>query len=80
MSNFANGTYEHASGRLREFRRGDYLLGSLPYTLDRSAACPRWEQFIAEACGGHTAVIRLVQAVFRYVLEPKDREATRPPM
>jgi len=73
LSNFANGTYEHRSGRLREHRRGDLLLGCLPYDYEPRAVCPCWERFIAEACGGDAAVVQLVQAVFRYVLEPKDR-------
>lgn len=73
LSNFANGTYEQASGRLRDHRRRDYLVGCLPYDFAPNATCQRWEGFISEACGGDAAVMTLVQAVFRYVLEPKDR-------
>lgn len=75
---FQNGTLDIGTGQFSSNHAPlDRLTCLRPYAFDRSAQCPTWLHFIAEAMEGDAERIQLIRAIFRYAMlpRPKDRKA-----
>lgn len=68
LINLKNGTYEidRDRGRLRKFRREDFLTYQLPFEYQESAACSMWQMFLDEVLPDRSAQLVLAE-YFGYV-------------
>lgn len=71
---FSNGTLDTVSGQfIAAHNPFDRLTRLRPYCFNPSAQCPTWLKFIHEAMGGDPDLIKLIRAMFRYVVLPRPR-------
>jgi putative DNA primase/helicase len=68
LLNCRNGTVDLRTGRLRPHRPADLLTKMAPVDYDPGAACPRWEQFIAEVTCNDPELAEYIQRAIGHSL------------
>ena len=68
LLNLSNGTLDLHTGLLSPHNPLDLITKLCPAPYDPSAACPRWEAFLARIMGGHEDLIPFLQRAVGYTL------------
>jgi putative DNA primase/helicase len=71
----ANGVLDLRTGELRESRRNDYMTCGLHIRFAADAACPAWEQHLAEIFAGDAALVGFFRRFVGYALTGFTDEA-----
>jgi len=73
LTAFTNGTLNTTTGEFKTVHEpSDHLTFCFPFPYDKGAKCPKWEEFLQGTFGGHSDVINLLRAAFRWSVAPKD--------
>lgn len=75
---FSNGYLDTVTNKLKSHYKQDYITQILPYDYDKTAKCPTWLNFINQALKGNKQLIDLLQAMFKWVLLPKNKAQVFP--
>jgi len=74
LFNCANGTMDLRTGTLQPYRREDLITKVAPVPYDSSAACPRWQAFLARVLGNNERLITFLQRSVGYSLTGQTNE------
>src|ERR1700733_933560 len=74
LINLENGTYNIDTGELQPHNPGDYITKVAPVKFDATAACPRFDRFLAEIFDENGELIGFVLRWFGYCATGEPRE------
>lgn len=74
LLNCENGTLDLATGKLQDFKRGDFLTKIAPVKYNPDAACPSFKSFLEQIMGGDQDLVEFIQRAVGYCLTGRTDE------
>lgn len=75
---FTNGYLNAQNNEFMPCDKTKYLTSVLPYEFNEKATCPTWLKFLDYALNGNQELIKFLQAWFKWVLMPKNKNDVFP--